>query len=123
MFGVGKPTYVGWFEKKWEREIKMKYQPLDERFVFVKYLKKDINDQQLEGAFSKYGEVGSIRIGAPKTVLKPYTTNFATVLFKNVDDAKKCVMDFKTKNGTIKEAEEIKSLFDGNGFVCTLRPK
>jgi len=56
-------------------------------------------------------------------MLKPYTTNFATILYKNVEDAKKCTQDFKTKSGAIKEAEEIKALFDGNGFVCTLRPK
>ena len=35
--------------------MRLKYSPLDERLVFIKSLKKDVTEEKLYKAFSRYG--------------------------------------------------------------------
>lgn len=124
-FNIQKNIIVNWSQSKKERISQLKSErlnnrTLDERFIYISNIKKVVTEEQLREAFKQFGEINSIKVGSPQA--SHYNTNYATIYYTDVNNAKQLIQDFKSKAPAFKDPL-IASLFEREPYIGNLLPR
>jgi len=118
-FGLGEGLYINWAEKKSERAKKLREiysNTVNETNLFAKNLKEEVTSEELQKAFSSFGEITSCVVKSPTLTPEQQAdatfkrTKFGYINFLLKDDAREAL-------SKAREDEAVQPLFEAPGVA------